>query len=454
MKPLRKIIPIFLILAIIAIGCAKAPTKTINKEIESKKTEVISRPKTKNVDSLYKKLPPNASSEDVANYIKGNIENASKAEADKMMTFLILYQNMELGYFQTKAWEDWDRESTESDSSLRNRFLIMNIYDGSPTVETDWESLLKYSSFISEDLAEIFRINKKVNNFEYDREKHDVPGLSEDLIKVEEILKNTGSAYIKLEGSRLLRSLTGLLLFEEYNYIYDRAGKNTQEYKEYKAIMNLREKYPESILKEILDDIDLTEFKEDDIDEIFEIIDSKLHYRLNSNSYLEIKQIANKNGEYELLEIKMPENIERQNRINNIIKINTEEFIESLTDYKNFKLSIDQNFHNHRYISYCFNLVGTDSKGDKQKIEAYRNFDYVEEKFISLEDYFDADFTFIQKYIEELRGIQMDILPDFQLSQYGGIYLYPDLGNPEIEGVFFEHKELLKYYTLEELVGK
>jgi len=162
--------------------------------------------------------------------------------------------------------------------------------------------------------------------------------------------------------------------------------------------------------------------------------------------------IANKNGEYELLEIKMPENIERQNRINNIIKINTEEFIESLASYKNFKLTVDQDLHNHRYISYCIRGKGIDSKQNNQELYAYRTLDYIEEKYISLEDYLDADFTFIQEFIEELRGIKIDRLTDFGLSQYGGIYLY--FGNPEIENIFLEHKELLKYYSLEELLGK
>ena len=192
---------------------------------------------------------------------------------------------------------------------------------------------------------------------------------------------------------------------------------------------------------------------EDDALEAIRIIGKNFQFGVYTDKYLEVNRIESRDGNYELVEMIIPSNFEEQNRINNIIKEDTEEYIRSLSKDKSFSLETTIRFQNDRYISYDGTLKVTDSKGNEDYFHLYRNLDHIEGKYISLEDYFDADFVFIQDYIEDLCGVIIESLPEFQITN-NGLTIYANWGRETAEVVYLERKDLLEYFTLEELIDK
>ncbi len=491
MKISKGLFLLAIIISIISAGCTNKTTNPIendiSKEIPVEKTkkenieipeepfEVAEEPVRKLrpiiVDPFLEKFPPGFTATDLGLYIRDNIANASEEEADKMIEFLLIYQEDMISNFDSKIWEDeyqevfMDMDGISLDNThinnienevvkndfidLINAFLILEDYFNYPVTLTNWDELFQYSSYLSDDFKKIIELHKKVNNYEYDRSLSlDVAGLSKDIIIIEEILKRSESAFIRREGNDLYGSLTGYLLQgPENSYLDHYTDKNT---KVYKSLMSLKTKYPDSILKEIIKEIDSIEVE--DIDQIVEIIWRKFEFGINSDSYIEITNTSNEKGEYELLETRMPSNIEKQNQINHIIRTDTEEFIQATSKGKPFNLSIEPGFQNSRYISYSGYLAVGNSDEDKQGFDLYRTLDYIEGKYVTLEDYFDADFTFIQEYVESVSGEKIETLPEFELTETG-IILYVDLGGDSwMNNIFLKHKDLLQYFTLEELL--
>jgi hypothetical protein len=76
----------------------------------------------------------------------------------------------------------------------------------------------------------------------------------------------------------------------------------------------------------------------------------------------------------------------------------------------------------------------------------------MEEKYVTLEDYLDVDFKYIQEYVEKVCGIKIETLPEFRPS-YNGIELYINGENEMAEDVYLKLKGLLQYFTFERLIG-
>lgn len=489
MKFVKKLFLMILIVSIIASGCNKTPEKIISVDNDISKEgpievgeneiiEVIEEPilriRSKIVDPFLEKFPPDFTGADLGIYIRENIAKASIDEADKMIEWLLIYQEKVQNDFNDNAWEDeymnvlnnhmkgsLDKSKIESIENERvkndyinlvNSFLTIDNYYEHPVVDTDWLALMEYSQYISNDLKQIIELNKKFYFYEYDREKVDVDGLSKDIIILEKITRNNKSTFINWQANYLCRSLIyDLLLGPENAYLFHYDGKGS---KEYNSIMALTQEYPESKLKEIIEDLDLID--EENIWAAIDIINEKFQFGLNSDNYIKVNIIENQNGQYELLEICMPSNIEKQDEINNIIKLDTEQYIESLAKDKTFILFDDMGaikFQNDRYISYGGTLKTIDSNGNEDYYYLHRTLDYIKGKYITLEDYFDADWIFIQEYIERLNEVKIESLPEFQLSHWG-IEFYFNEGTEMSLCLFIRRIDLLEYFTLEEVLNK
>ena len=89
----------------------------------------------------------------------------------------------------------------------------------------------------------------------------------------------------------------------------------------------------------------------------------------------------------------------------------------------------------------------------EETFHAFKTLDYIEEKFITLEDYFDADFIFIQEYIENLSGIKAETVSEFKLTD-SGIDIHLNKGTDDDEWIYVNRIELIQYFTLGELIDK
>lgn len=322
MKFLKKLFILMLIVSIIATGCTNTSKNTIAKDNDILKEEPIELPKEnievkkepmetkleptseiipKVVDPFLERFSPDVTAADIGIYIRDNIANASKDEADKMIEWLLMYQDEAQSNFNTRIWEDEymnvlindmdgeldkskvknikDEDIKNDYITLVNSFLTIRTYDENPNVETNWVDLIQYSSYLSDDFREIVKLNKKTNYYEYDYEGLDVEGLSKDIIILEEIAKNNKSTFIKWKASDLCRELIyHLLLGPEGGYLFYYDGKGS---KEYHSIMELRSKYPNSILKGIIEDLDLID--EEDIWGAIDIIEEAFQFGLYSD---------------------------------------------------------------------------------------------------------------------------------------------------------------------------
>lgn len=489
MKSLNRLSIIILILSIIMTGCKSSRKdlvvqandilkeklleveEIINDSEEVPAEEPIRKIQAKIVDPFLSKFSSDVKIDDISLYIKDNIANASKDEADKMIQWLIIYQNeitdtlynrieddkyKNVFYDHMEGFLDKSKFDTIADESVRNdfinlvnSFLTIYYYDENLVIETNWSDLIQFTPYLSYDMSEIINLSKKLDYYEYDREGLDVDGLSKDIITLEKIAKTNESDFIKWKANDLCRSLiVTLLLGPENVYLFYYDGKEGDEYI---AIMDLVDKYPESILKGIIEELDL--IPEDDTWAAIEIIHKRFQFGLDSDNYLEVSKIENGNGEYELIEMFMPSNVDKQNRINNIIRLDQEQFIKSLAEDNNFSLYTFITFANDRYISFGCSLSVLDSRGAEETFHAFKTLDYIEEKFITLEDYFDADFIFIQEYIENLSGIKAETVSEFKLTD-SGIDIHLNKGTDDDEWIYVNRIELIQYFTLGELIDK
>lgn len=495
----KKVLIIILIILIIVTGCTNTPkdngvlkepdgVKEVSKVVSEKESiELIEEPneveiekpirktRSKIVDPFLEKFPSDATAEDLATYIKDNIANSTEEEADNMIKWLIIYHDtinefdskMEEeeyrdvffdemgGRFNESKVKNIENENVRNDfMTLANSFLTIDLYDGYPEVETNWNGLIPFSSYLSQDFSELIRIRGIHRDYDHYSDDYDIPRMSKDIIILEEIVKNNKSSFIKRNATDLWRSLLyDLFLGSDDLYIYEYDEKRGIAYE---SIRELRFMYPDSILKEIIEDIFFIRIEEEeDMEEVKKIIadsiENKLQFGLTSNNYFNINRIQNQQGEYDLVEIVIPSDINKQNRINNIIRLNTEEFIQSVKEDNGFTLSIESRFENERYIAYYGWMEIIDPDGNNEFIEIYRTLDYIEEKYATLEDYLDADFNFIQEYLGEKHKMEIENLPEFQPSYYGiELYLYEE--NKLKEYLYLELKDLLQYFTYEELI--
>lgn len=484
MKSLKSLCILFLLILITLTGCTNASKDIISQgndiskekllEVEKiiNESEEVPSPKIrpKIVDPLLERFSSNVGAEDLAFYIKDNIESASEDEADKMIQWLMIYQNKDIddlydridkdkfnyeldncmnGSLDASKVDDIEDEMIKHYSNiLINSFLTIYNYEEHLVIENNWNDLIKFSPYLSHDMSEIIRLSKKLNYYEYNREELDVEGLSKDIITLEKIAKKSNSTFIKWKANEICRSLmVDLLLGPENVYLFYYDGK---EGKEYKAIIDLKDKYPDSRLTEVIEELDL--IGGEDIWESIDIINKKFQFGLDSDNFLEVSNIENRNGEYELIEMFIPSNIDKQNRINDMISLDQEQFIHSSVKDNSFSLYSNIRFVNDRYISYSYSLRDLDSKGDHDRFYSYKTLDYMEERFISLEDYFDADFIFIQEYIEKLAWIKPETLTDFLLTEIG-IDIHLNKERDEGQWISINREDLLEYFTFEELIN-
>ncbi len=489
MKSFEKLFILILLISLIGTGCKKS-TKDIlnqgNNTLKEKLLEVeeilqqaeqvdvedtIRKIRPKIIDPFLKNFSSDVTVEDISLYIKDNIANASKDEADKMIQWLIIYQNeitdtlynrieddkyKNVFYDHMEGFLDKSKIDTISDESVRNdfmslvnSFLTIYYYYENLVIETNWSDLIQFTPYLSDDMSKIINLSKKLDYYEYDREGLDVDGLSKDIITLEKIAKTNKSDFIKWKANDLCRSLmVTLLLGPENVYLFYYDGKEGDEYI---AIMDLVNKYPESILKGIIEELDL--IPEDDTWAAIEIIHKRFQFGLDSDNFIKISKIESQNGEYELIEMFMPSNVDKQNRVNNIISLDQEQFIKSLAEDNNFSLYTFITFANDRYISFGCSLSVLDSRGAEETFHAFKTLDYIEEKFITLEDYFDADFIFIQEYIENLSGIKAETVSEFKLTD-SGIDIHLNKGTDDDEWIYVNRIELIQYFTLGELIDK
>lgn len=474
MKYLKIMFIIMLVISIMLTGCKNSGKEPVKEEDIKQDSEVGEDKNTndENTDDINEKevmdefleminLDTNAA--DLGNYIRNHIKDVNQYDVEKMIEWLVIYQTELIDDFNKNTYESGYMEALNEDmggvldktkvgnisneairreyQKLIDGFLTIIRYEETPVVETNWSELNSYSSNVSENFGKMMELFKRIQNYEYKREELDVIGITEDIIKAEDILGNKNSEFIENKVKELyFLQIYALLVGPEGSYLYFWIDKDTKEYKD---IIEIKEKYPNSKLSEIISDIDKAEIES--IMDVIDIIDKKIQFGLNSNNYLTTVNFKEDNGEYSIIQMIMPDNEEKQNSINYIIKKDIEQYVKSININKEFTLKIFRIFEDEQYISYTGFLDYYDSQGNSKGISFYRTLDYLQEKILTLEDYLGKDFNTIRDDLEKISGKKVETMPDFILVN-NGMELFLNKSDKIDDWIHLNSKDLVPYY--------
>lgn len=475
MKNSKKFLAIILVTSVFALGCTDTnnnPSKDIVKEEIDTETET-NTDETKIMGDFMKLIKPETNAGDIGKYIRDNINQVSKPNSEKMLEYLMIYQTEIIEDFNEKLGRtDYiealnkdmggelessriknisDEQIKQDYQNLIDGFLTIRRYEENPVVETDWKALRKYEPYVNEELKQLFKMHKKIQLDEYLVEESEYNSItdrfavSEDMVKVEDILKANKSDFIEWQANKLYDlQLSTLLVGPEGEYL---ELWMTKDSKDYKDIIKIKNKYNNTKLGKIISELDNIGI--DERVQIIDKIDHMFQFGVKSDNYLEDVEYTEDGNKYEILKVRLKDNKEKEDKVNKIIKDDLDKYIDSLKIEDDFTLKVYSDFANEKYISYSGFVNYTDDSIENEILNLYRNLDYINEDYISLEEYFGVSFDLIKDDLENITKTTFETMPEFQLSE-DGITLHA-IAEGEEQYLNLNYKDLIPYFTLEEL---
>ena len=469
MSKINKFLIIILLISIATIGYKNK--KPIDNGSDTVVDEEIPE-QEKTMGSFFELIKPENKSSDLGLFIKDNIDKVDKTDGDEMIHWLLVYQteiindlnykimnpeylealNENMNGILDKAEIDSieDEKVREDFQELIDGFMTIRRYEETPVIEPDWKRLNELSSYVSGDLAIILELYQKNQLHEYNREELDVESIVNDILKVESVLKNHKSNFIYSLANELYeRQISLLLIGPEGNYLGFFVYKDG---KQYNNIIRLKDDYLDSYYGNMIAELD-KETYENPMD-VYDKIDQYLKFGIQSKNYLDFGEFKENNIDYNMFEIKIPEDEGKEDRINNIIKEDIKEYFgERIEEEIDYTISVYSNYQDKKHISYSGYVNFNYGNDNPKEININRVFDYENEKIVSLEEYLETDFDNLKKYLKEIKGIEINSTPDFQINN-NGIDLLLE-GVQGMDGyIQLSKKDLIEYLTLDELTKK
>lgn len=461
---------IILIIVLSSVACKNIKPPIV--EDANKNPDIVEENKDQKVmDEFLEMIIPENNAADLGIFIRNNIDKVSCDEAEEMLQWLIIYQTEITEEFIEKIYTfeymealnedmegvlDKDKIKNISDEGIRkdyqkiiDGFMTIIRYEENPVVETDWKELNKLSAYVSDDFGIALELYQKIKNYEYNREELDVVAIAEDMIRIESILKSHKSDFIKTMANDIYNLLSyALLIGPEGSYLDFFIYRDSKEYKD---IIKLIDDYPNSILSQIIQDLNNSKYSNPM--EVYDKIDEGLQFGIGSNKYMKNNLFNDGDIEYNILEIQIPNDKAKQDRINKIIMDDIHQQVKSFQDRIELSVSIYTIYQDKQYVSYNTFLDYKDIEGNYASKISYRVLDYINEKHISLEEYLDADFNEIKDYLKSTKGVEINTIPEFEIYNEG-IALLLDGVEGRDEYLVLNKKDLIPYLSLYELTIK
>jgi len=475
MKRANKVAIIILIILITATGCKNMDLENkedpnIDEDGQTNGEDVNVTEEQKVMNKFLDMINPETTADDLGAYIRENISYVNEKHAEEMIQWLTIYQTEAINEFNEKISEpsyldvliedmEWvldeskienieNKEVKQDYQNLIDGYLTIVRYQETPVVETDWKALSKLSDYVSDDVGEVLVLYQKIQNYEYERAKLDVKGIMEDMIKTESILEKHKSGFINTMANKIYNLQTySLLVGSEGINLELFFGKNGKAYEE---ISRKKDENPNTLTGKMIDDLEKRDYKE--VWEVYDAIVENLKFGITSNNYITNKEFKKDNKEYKIFQIVMKDNEEKQNRINDIIEKDTDDYISKLEDKDELIISVYSDFQGDQYLSYNV-FVNYPYYENQENLSLYRTFDYVNEKYIELEDYLGIDFNELKDYLKSIKGIEINSSPEFQLSDRGIVLIIEGAEGIE-KYIQLSKKDLVPYLKLEQLINK
>lgn len=470
MNKLKKLSILLIVMSVFTTACDKEDKIEEKPQLEEKPNIDTSEEEKKIMEDFKNLIKPQTNSVEIGNYIRENIGSVSKENAEEMIKYLLIYQTETMEDFNNKIYEteylsalnedmggilDKDKINNIKDEKVRQEyralvdgFMTIVRYEETPVVETSWKDLKEYSSNIPKDFRDIVYVYDKFQNYRYDRDRLDVDEISKDLVKVEEIIKKNEEPLIQWKANEVYSLGLGILLIgPEGEYLEIWKDKNSDQYKD---IMEVKNRYKGTELSTLISDIE--NIKIDEIMEVLDMIDKKTQFGLKEDHYLENVESKKDNNSYKILQLRLEDNKEKEEKINKMIKENTDDFVEKLNLNKNFDLTLYSSTQNKRYISYSGFINYTEAEGDYRDISFHRSLDYIQEKYVDIEEYLGVSFDRLENDLEKVAKAKFKEVPDFEIT-VDGLNLYLKENKDEEKYLHLNYKDLLPYLSFEELIS-
>ncbi len=486
MKKLSKIFLMVLFILIFAIGCKNVDVEGPNtneevnggssetgkedQEEESKEEENEVEEEGENplMDAFLDLIKPWMTASDLGLYIRDNIGEVNEEDGEEMLKWLLVYQTemiheyykviFESEYIDALDQMEWvldedhlgrleNKEMEDFFKALIDGYLTIIRYGDTPAVETDWRALNSLPGNFSEDLGQLLGLYQKIQRYEYERFNFDAENLFADMLKTEAILVKNQSGFLSSLANEIYEKITrAFLVGPEGSYIsmfYEKKGK------EYDMIIKEKNKYPDSLSGKMITDLSSRNYDQDW--DVFEALEEYLQFGITSDLFLKDEKYNKGTNKYTSFKFVVRNDKDKENRLNKIVDKDLDDLISSLDQADNLNVLLFHDYYASRYISYSGNIYYNDTSLDYNDFN--RTFDYINEKYISLDEYLATDFNNLKAYLKSLKGIDIDHVPDFSLNN-SGIQLIIDGLSGMDKFLFLSKKDLVPFLNLDDLIIK
>ena len=275
-------------------------------------------------------------------------------------------------------------------------------------------------------------------------------GIFEDMIKTEAILARHGSGFLNRLANEVYKLQShALLVGPEGTYLGALVDKKGQEYDE---IIGKAREHSSTATGKMIGDLDKENFSEPM--DVLGFINEKLSFGILSDKHIVGRSIKRDNRDYQIFQLVFDNDKEKEARINKIIEEDLEKHIENLEHKDDLVVNTYVSFQGSQYLSYNGYIYyeNRDQDENQEDLSFSRTFDYINESYLSLEDYLGIDLPELKDYLSSSKGIEIDHSPDFQLSDMGIDLMIKDTETRES----YHHlskKDLMAYLDLDKLIS-
>jgi len=380
---------------------------------------------------------------DLGNYITVHFTETTIEELETMIEWLIIYQSEDMDNMNQIIYDDpyfnalnvdmggvLDPEKVQNIQDFTVRKDFQNMVDGymtivryeeTPVIETDWAALEILVPNVSENFGTMMTLFSKIQNFNYGTRDFDFNALAMDAISVENLISYEEPTFLSWQLNLLYnRQISNLLIGPEGTYMDTFINKSGQLYD---ILMKVAYIYPESKLGQLITQLDQSETT--DYADISTIINSYKQFGLGSDNYLTYTKAGNESDQSNkvLIQIVMPEATNIEAQINNTIMDTVDHMKADIADNITYSLYMYSEFSNQQFLSIGFYLSYNDSGENYVDKQGYLNFDLMDGRLLTLEDYLGLPFDELKIELLSITEISFIEMPDFSISNMG-INLY------------------------------
>lgn len=369
-------------------------------------------------------ITPEATTADLKAYIDENLEYLNPHEIEEALEFILIYQTETMDDFiiteeiYNEQYKDLNQSLIDKISNeqikaqyklLLDSFLRIEFDEDYSYVTTDWQAIKKLSPYLPAAYEELIDLYIKNDKAEYYGEQVDVKARGQEIIKVEKMVKNSDSLLFNKLANELYQTLLyQLFIGPEGSHEYFWWDKNSEKYKD---LIKLSQQYSDSLFSSIINDI-----AQVGMEEVYtpDLINKYLTFGLDSGKRIETLYYNQDEGIYRIFQVEIPDNQGLEKSINQMITSEIANCIEE-NAYGDFYISTDLKYADDQYISYEIFLDYSDMEGNVENKYFYKTLDYLQGKYINLEEYLGASFDSIKHELEKYLGQELEACPDFIL---------------------------------------